>query len=300
MSKKSQPLWQRLLGTGVAAAVMTTVMIGNTSLAAADDTYNYAVKSTANVRVGPGTQHAVKGQVFAGEKVELICQDRGSTVKGSNLWDLINYRVDGTDGKYKTLWIHDSLLDTNRVSAVPGIQQGNCPAVRTTPGSLTPRPGTPPPTTTPPEPSRQQLLELAESVVYGGVGAGHLEAVRAQYTQFNPTTDGCSVPWQILKFPGLNWSLNNFSEVVLEACVIHDFGYRNFGQNGLRLDPTEDRRKTIDQAFLNNAHTLCNNAFPGGTWNLLAKRNRSACNTNAYFYYESIRLRGAGSFQEGS
>ncbi|WP_188274867.1 phospholipase A2 [Streptomyces sp. CBMA152] len=63
---------------------------------------------------------------------------------------------------------------------------------------------------------------------------------------FDWDTDGCSPPTPRL-----------WAQVFHDACVIHDFGYRNYGGQRLRLDPTEARRKSIDDRLLEEMLRIC-------------------------------------------
>ncbi|CAM0139395.1 hypothetical protein VKS41_004799 [Umbelopsis sp. WA50703] len=55
---------------------------------------SYAIKSTANIRYGPGTSYEKIGSVAGGTQVTIACQQWGETTTvGSDtsaLWDLIN------------------------------------------------------------------------------------------------------------------------------------------------------------------------------------------------------------------
>lgn len=168
--------WRHRTGLTVAGTSLllgALLAIGVAPAASADEpSHTYVVKSDANAREGMSTSTAQLGKVFKGEKVQLMCQDIGETVNGNDRWDLIQYHVDGTDGLTKILWIHDSLLDTDRTDAVPGVRQGNCPAIRSSPGSPVPVPPmtdpevqpTPPPSSEAPatEPRFELTIELTQ------------------------------------------------------------------------------------------------------------------------------------------
>ncbi|GAB3916303.1 hypothetical protein GCM10027613_14400 [Microlunatus endophyticus] len=67
------------------------------------------------------------------------------------------------------------------------------------------------------------------------------------------STDGCSVP--------VSHALKEYADKTFyNACVRHDFGYRNYGsdnKHGPHLDPTEHRRKEIDDRFLFEMRAIC-------------------------------------------
>ncbi|WP_159030810.1 phospholipase A2 [Streptomyces sp. 769] len=95
---------------------------------------------------------------------------------------------------------------------------------------------------------------------------------------FDWTTDGCSPP-----------TPRPWAKVFHDACVIHDFGYRNYGGEGLRLDPTEARRKTIDDRLLEEMLRICRdqpNALPD-------------CPGAARTMYQVVRQFGSTAFHVG-
>jgi hypothetical protein len=95
--------------------------------------------------------------------------------------------------------------------------------------------------------------------------------------------------------PPFDWGSNgcNFGEVTGpyqrlfdRACDRHDFGYRNYGGRGLRLDPSERRRLRIDARLHEDLRSLCARHHP-----TLAAR--AACNSAAASVYATVL--GAGS-----
>jgi hypothetical protein len=84
------------------------------------------------------------------------------------------------------------------------------------------------------------------------------------------TTDACSTP--LIGSSGLSW---NF----LEACVRHDFGYRNYKRLGL----FDDSRGAVDRVFLDDMRDHC------------ASRSlplRPACLQRAAQFYAAVRAFG--------
>lgn len=86
------------------------------------------MKVQINVRTGTTLNHAAVGTVFAGEQVRLLCQDNGQSVRGSRLWDHIEYQVTGTP-QTKTGWVPDVHVRTGTSGPVRGVRFGNCPPV---------------------------------------------------------------------------------------------------------------------------------------------------------------------------
>jgi hypothetical protein len=67
-----------------------------------------------------------------------------------------------------------------------------------------------------------------------------------------------------------------------DQCKQHDFGYRNFG-GSLRLDPTESRRRSVDDWFYGRMNARC------GVWWIRYSGNELVCRTNALLYYTAVR-----------
>ena len=151
-------------------------------------------------------------------------------------------------------------------------------------------------------PTRAQLASAVYAMEYEQVGGAHygyyLRKYPPQYLltrQIDWSTDGCSVPRALLGFPKLGWVLNYYSGTFHESCVRHDFGYRNYGSGnsiGLRLDPTEARRKTIDNRFHANMDIQCRSRF-AGIWRV---PQLEACYAAGKVYYEAVRFRGHQAF----
>ena len=69
--------------------------------------------------------------------------------------------------------------------------------------------------------------------------------LRRNYPQLNWTTDGCSAP--IVGESGRSFNFRN-------ACVRHDFGYRNYKAHEIF---TAESRMLLDERFRQDLHTLC-------------------------------------------
>ena len=150
--------------------------------------------------------------------------------------------------------------------------------------------------TTASAPTRAQLAAAVQAVEYENVGGPNFGYYFHKYpTQIDWQTDGCSVPSSILHAPGLGNVLKYYSGVFNHSCVRHDFGYRNYGsgvKNGLRLDPTEARKKTIDNRFHSNLDIQCKSAYSGVTKVV----QREACYAAAKIFYDAVATFGGQAF----
>lgn len=96
---------------------------------------------------------------------------------------------------------------------------------------------------------------------------------RAPHTApFNWTTDGCSVPS----------GFTPYSKVFKPACVLHDFGYRNYGGNHeLKLSPERETKNWVDGRFRTEMKRICDDRYK------TPLRHRG-CRTAAAAYYEAV------------
>lgn len=69
--------------------------------------------------------------------------------------------------------------------------------------------------------------------------------LRRKYPQLNWTTDGCSAP--VVGESGRSFNFRN-------ACIRHDFGYRNYKAREMF---TAESRLRLDEQFRQDLHTLC-------------------------------------------
>lgn len=97
--------------------------------------------------------------------------------------------------------------------------------------------------------------------------------------RFDWTTDGCSSP------NGLN--LTQWDKTFANPCLRHDFGYRNWGHDGVVQTLTETQRKKIDDKFLSDMRTVCN-AKP--------VLQQSQCRFWANTYYNTVRVGGRPAY----
>jgi hypothetical protein len=98
---------------------------------------------------------------------------------------------------------------------------------------------------------------------------------------FDWSNDGCSSP-----IPG-----DPYRAVFHDACLQHDFGYRNYGGQGrLKLEPTRKMKDWIDQNFKGETHRICNDRY--ATQFL----PRDACYGASEAYYLAVHTFGDSSF----
>ncbi|GAA3106658.1 phospholipase A2 [Streptomyces rectiviolaceus] len=105
-------------------------------------------------------------------------------------------------------------------------------------------------------------------------------AVTPQIPPFNWTNDGCSVPTGYAPYV----------EVFRPACVLHDFGYRNYGaRHELKLDPTRATKNWIDGRFRTEMRRICDDKYRTP----LAHLN---CTNAAEAYHLAVQFGGDSSF----
>lgn len=133
--------------------------------------------------------------------------------------------------------------------------------------------------------TRAQLLNHAKWIM--NRTSGDFLAYKRKYAhkgsnrRFNWSADGCSNP------PGTDL---DFKDDFTPACILHDFGYRNFGR-GLKLGRNEDTRGWIDDRFLSEMRRICNNDVP---WTDIA-----FCHGAAGAWWTSLRHGGRDAFYHG-
>ncbi|MET0864018.1 MAG: phospholipase A2 [Nakamurella sp.] len=110
-----------------------------------------------------------------------------------------------------------------------------------------------------------------------------LQDRRAAPTPFDWSSDGCSTP-------NVGALSSAYNTLFRNGCLRHDFGYRNFGQDGLRLEPTESRRGKLDHQLLTDLRGIC-------AKQPLSKRVR--CLSVANTYYSGVRVFGGPAFFVG-
>jgi hypothetical protein len=104
-----------------------------------------------------------------------------------------------------------------------------------------------------------------------------------------------------LHAPPYDWSADGcsfgeisgpFRDSFNRACNRHDFGYRNYGGQGLALDRTEGRRTRIDDRLRDDLNGLCRNEHRGIT--------ETPCLAAAQAVYAAARSMGRSWFQSGT
>ncbi len=133
-------------------------------------------------------------------------------------------------------------------------------------------------------------LSGAEAIYYQGTKE-FMQSKQRGGGNYNWSDNGCSVPAAVrITTPATNFAKIYF----LNQCKQHDFGYANFG----RLDPTESRRKSVDDHFYSRMKARCldkeittNLSFgPGGLV--------IACRSAAEAFYRGVRTFGKRYFSQ--
>ncbi|MBK7820516.1 MAG: hypothetical protein IPJ61_05435 [Tessaracoccus sp.] len=97
--------------------------------------------------------------------------------------------------------------------------------------------------------------------------------------------DGCSGP---AKKVAARWA-----KVFKNACIRHDFAYRNYGGQKLRTAPTDAIRKKADDKLLSDARKRCNSSYATGS------RTWSECHAYAKAFHQAVRKEGGKAFYGG-
>jgi hypothetical protein len=91
------------------------------------------------------------------------------------------------------------------------------------------------------------------------------------------SSDGCSLPLPVKKY-----GQNPFGWPYRQACERHDFGYRNYREQGRCTNsPNGGTRKQLDQVFLADLRGICANV-----------KAKKRCNALALVYYNAVRKFG--------
>ncbi|MBF6326958.1 phospholipase A2 [Nocardia transvalensis] len=133
----------------------------------------------------------------------------------------------------------------------------------------------------------------AATVLSGVVGAGSasaddLRAVADNY--MNMSADDFA---NAAKDPRFDWSTDGCSgptePIFANACLQHDFGYRNYGNHGaLKLSPTAETKEWIDGQFLEQMRNACGDKYPPDVV--------GSCIDNAQYAWQAVHSAGGGSF----
>ena len=136
-----------------------------------------------------------------------------------------------------------------------------------------------------PSPAQMQVGELAKPTVREEADrimnrTYRQFAVAPHTAPFNWTNDGCSVPTGYAPY----------SKVFRPACVLHDFGYRNYGaKHELKLDPTLRTKNWIDGRFRTEMRRICDDRYRTPLAHL-------TCTNAAQAYYLAVQVGGHNSF----
>ncbi|WP_210492454.1 phospholipase A2 [Patulibacter sp. SYSU D01012] len=229
----------------------------------------YLVTADLDGRALPQPQPiAAVDHVRQGQWVRIECQVKGQAAYGSRIWS-----------KVRGLYVPDKYLKTYTDGFIPGVPR--CSVGAPPPAAPAPPPPAPP---APAGPTRKELRRAVKRVAYERVYGSNYRLMKEQYPQgsgIDWDKNGCSVPKALLEAQvGVGpWLRGNpiafYADLFVKSCDRHDFGYRNYGSNnpsGLKLDPTERRRASIDERFGNNMHYQCQKVFDRKYVELLQRR----------------------------
>lgn len=104
-----------------------------------------------------------------------------------------------------------------------------------------------------------------------------------EHPEFNWSSDNCSVPYPWESISAL------YMDTFQSSCVRHDFGYRNYGKKSfLKLNPTEEGRKSIDDRFYRDMKDVAA-AAPDAAL-------RDSLYVGASAFYSLVRLNGEAHY----
>jgi hypothetical protein len=209
-----------------------------------------------------------------GDWVKIECQTTGENAYGSNIWD----KVGG-------LYVPDKYVKTYKDGLLNGA----------------PRCSDHEPTPVPAGPTRDELAAAVNAVEYERVYGSNYRIYKEKYPNNGIIWDnnGCSVPEKILKLHPRNIPLGKaasyYSNLFEKSCDRHDFGYRNYGghTDGLKLDPTEARRATIDDQLHKNMDYQCKKVFDR---KYVEAVQRGACYKASDIFYWAVHNYGQSKF----
>lgn len=256
MSPSPSPSTVRRLAA-VGLAVTATALLPPAAASAAKVTgpgpwqadNRYLVQADLDGRPAPKLEPRTEvDHVKQGQWVRIECQASGEAAYGSTVWS----RVQG-------LYVPDAHLKTYTDGFIPGVPR--CDQA-------------PPAAPAPPKPkgpSRAKLAKVVSKVTYERVYGSNYGRLKAKFPNVGIIWDnnGCSVPKDILELEvGVGGWLRGkpvayYADLFEKSCDRHDFGYRNYGTDagGLKLDPTESRRASIDSRFGSNMDHQCKEVF---------------------------------------
>ena len=208
-----------------------------------------------------------------GDWVKIQCQTTGQNAYGSNLWD----KVGG-------LYVPDKYIKTFTDGPLKGAP--SCSNHDPTP---------------PAGPTRAELAAAVNAVEYERVYGSNYRIYKAKYPNNGIiwANNGCSVPKAILHLHPAHLPIGKtaayYSKLFQKSCDRHDFGYRNYGghTNGLKLDPTEARRASIDNQLHSNMDYQCKKIF---SRKYVEAVQRAACYKVSDIFYAAVHKYGKSKF----
>ena len=119
---------------------------------------------------------------------------------------------------------------------------------------------------------------------------------------FDLSTDGCSAPGWLEEIPVAVKYIREHKEKVRRACLIHDFGYRNFGPGEFKLArwrmtakqqswSLRGAKANIDRRFLQQQYRICKSSGESGYFD--------ACPRMARRFYRAVVLFGGEAWNSG-
>jgi hypothetical protein len=236
---------------------------------------HYLVEVDLDGRAAPKLKPVAKvNHLRQGQWVAIQCQTTGQAAYGSKLWD----KVGG-------LYVPDHYIKTYTDGPIPGVP--SC-------GAHEPAP---PPAPSPPQPAgptRAQLAAAVKAVEYERVYGHNWAKYKAIYPPGSGIIwdhNGCSVPKALLELHDgwvpIGKGLSYYANLFEKSCNRHDFGYRNYGSatNGLKLDPTEKRRDSIDTQLHHNMDHQCDVIF---SRKYVEAIQRGACRKASDVFYWAV------------
>lgn len=235
---------------------------------------HYLVEADLDGRAVPKLKPVAKvDHLRQGQWVAIECQTTGQAAYGSKLWD----KVGG-------LYVPDHFIKTYTDGGIPGVP--SC-------GASDPAPApAPAPSPQPAGPTRAQLAAAVQAVEYERVYGSNWAHYKALYPNaIIWDHNGCSVPQKLIELHDgwvpIGKGLDFYSNLFEKSCNRHDFGYRNYGShtNGLKLDPTEARRDTIDDRLHHNMDYQCDVVF---SRKYVEAVQRGACHKASDVFYWAV------------
>jgi len=128
----------------VLTALAAAMVVPTTAVSAAE---GYPMSATVFVHDRPSTSADTRiGQVWEAERVKILCQDNGPDVNGNQVWDRIEYLIDGST-RTKQGFVADFYVSTGVTGRLPGMP--SCSLETGSPAPPAP-PSPPPPSSIPP------------------------------------------------------------------------------------------------------------------------------------------------------